>query len=266
MSSDMPSSTAISFIRASFGSWPMDRNVPDVRPWEPIHLSAHRFLATFQCKYTLKLFDDNIEGVEKELRMMLLAGDCSVTPLGRVFNEGKLYGILMHSETSVVPPSCDLTLMPVVSPEFSRSDRLKIINQLCTLVSRLHEKGIIHGDIKPSNLLLCSDGELRFCDFGDAAVEGEGDLPRAVSVRYSSPFRCKTIPVVPLAKAEDLYATGISIWEIYTGRIPFDDVQPDFVEDVISEGARPDITLVDDATVAELIVTYLDTGDRSKNL
>jgi hypothetical protein len=60
-------------------------------------------------------------------------------------------------------------------------DKLRFINQLRILVSRLHEKGIIHGDIKPSNLLLCSDEEMRFCDFGDAAVDNEEDIPRAMS-------------------------------------------------------------------------------------
>jgi mitogen-activated protein kinase kinase len=98
---------------------------------------------------------------------------------------------------------------------------LKIINQLCILVSRLHEKSIIHGDIKPSNLLLCFDGELRFCDFGDAVVDSEGDIPRSMSVRYSSPFTSRTTPVVSWSKAEGLYATGISV---SAGRIPFDDV------------------------------------------
>jgi len=127
-------------------------------------------------------------------------------------------------EIPVVPPSPDPFYTPLVSLKFSRSARLKIINQLCIHVSRLHEKGIIHGDIKPSNDLLCFDGELRFCDLGDAIREGEGDIPRSMSVRYSSPFTSRTTPVVSWSKAEGLYATGISIWDIYAGRIPFDDV------------------------------------------
>jgi serine/threonine protein kinase len=228
-----------------------------------MHLSARRFIAIFRDKYILKLFDDGIDSVEKELRMMLLAGDCSVIPLGRVFKEGKLYGIIMPYETPVVPPSPDPSYTPLVSSEFSRGDRLRIINQLRVLLSRLHAKGIIHCDIKPSNLLLCSDGELRFSDFGEAAMEGEGDIPCAMTIQYSSPFICRTIPLVPLTKAEDLYAAGISMWEIYTGRVPFDDVDEDTIEDVIKSGVRPDITLIDDAMVAKFVVSYLDSGDRS---
>jgi serine/threonine protein kinase len=255
-------SSALSSIGASFGSWPMDRDYGDVRPFQYLYLAGRRFLAKFQDKYVFKFFDDG-RAAEKELRMMILAGDCSVTPLGRIFLDGKLSGIIMPYETPIIPPSPDLPYMHLAPPSFSHSDKLRLINQLRTLVSRLHEKGIIHGDIKPSNLLLCSDEDMRFCDFGDAAVDGEGEIPRAMSVRYSSPFMCKIIPVVSLTKAEDLYATGISMWEIYTGHIPFSDIDDDTVEDIIMSGGRPDITLIDDAMVAELIVSYLDRGDRS---
>jgi serine/threonine protein kinase len=79
-----------------------------------------------------------------------------------VLNEGGTSRDRHADETPVVPPSPDPFYMPLVSSEFSRSAMLKIINQLCILVSRLHEKGIIHGDVKPLNLLLCSEGELRF--------------------------------------------------------------------------------------------------------
>ena len=256
-------SSALSSIRASFGSWPMDRDFGDVRPFQGLYLAGRRFLAKFQDNYVFKFFDDGSEIVEKELRMMILAGDCSVTPLGRIFKDRELYGIIMTYETPIIPPSPDLPYMHLAPPNFSHSDKLRLINQLRILVSRLHEKGIIHGDIKPSNLLLCSDDEMRFCDFGDAAVDGEGDIPRAMSVRYSSPFMCKITPSVSLTKAEDLYATGISMWEIYIGHIPFADVDDDMIEDVIKSGGRPDITLIDDAVAAEFIMSYLDCGDRS---
>jgi serine/threonine protein kinase len=255
--SAIQTSSALSSTRAPFGSWPMDRDYGDVRPFQCLYIAGRRFLAKFQDKYVFKSFDDGREMVEKELRMMILA------PLGRIFLDGKLSGIIMPYETPIIPPSPDLPYMHLAPPNFSHSNKLRLINQLRTLVSRLHEKGIIHGDIKPSNLLLCSDEEMRFCDFGDAAVDGEGDIPRAMSVRYSSPFMCKIIQMVSLTKAEDIYATGISMWEIYTGHVPFSDVDDDTVEDIIKSGGRPDITLIDDATVAELVVSYLDCGDRS---
>jgi len=71
------------------------------------------------------------------------------------------------------------------------------------------------------------------------------------------------IPIVPLAKAKDLYVMGISMWQIYTGHIPFADIDDDMVEDVIESGGRPDITLIDNVMTAALVVSYLDSGNRS---
>ena len=65
----------------------MDRDYGDVRPFERLYLAARRFLAKFEDKYVFKFFDDGSEVVEKELRMMILAGDCSVTPLGRGYSK-----------------------------------------------------------------------------------------------------------------------------------------------------------------------------------
>jgi serine/threonine protein kinase len=241
----------------------MDRNLSDLQPFRCVYLAARRFVAVFQEEYAFKIFDDGIDCLERELKMMLLAGDCSVTPLGRVFNKGQIEGILMPYETSIVPPSSELSHIPRVSSKLSRSDRLGIIEQLCVLVSQLHENGVIHGDIKPSNLLLCSDGKLRLCDFADAAVKGENYIPRAGTLQYTTPSRCRTIPVRPLSINDDLYATGISIWEIYTGCIPFDDIEEDLVEDLIRGGVRPNINLIDDAATAKRILAYLDAGEPS---
>src|ERR1700722_19676809 len=212
-------------IDAPFGSWQMDRNETHLQNCKFLSLAAHGFIAVIQDKYVVKVYDDNVSAVRRELRMMILAGDCSVTPLGRLFNEEKLCGIVMPYETSLVPPSTDPLHVPIPDPTLSKDTRLKMINQLCALVSRLHsEKGILHGDIKPSNLLMCSDGELRLCDFGCAFLESEAEVPRALSTRYTSPYLCRMIPLAPLSRAEDLYATGVSIWEIYTGLIPFGDI------------------------------------------
>jgi serine/threonine protein kinase len=245
----------------------MDRDFSDLRPCQDVYSAALRYIAVFQEKYALKMFYNGVDGpdtivdrLERELSMMLLAGDCSVTPVGRVFNKGEIQGILMPYEISIVPPSPDLSYVPRVSSKFSRTDRLEIIDQLCGLVSRLHEKGVIHGDIKPSNLLLCSDGKLRFCDFAEAAIEGENYTPRALSTQYTSPFRCRSITISPLSINDDLYATGITIWEIYTGCIPFEGIEEDQIEDLIRGGVRPDISLIDDATTAQRIMAHLDSG------
>jgi serine/threonine protein kinase len=185
LDSTRSASTILSFIRSSIGSWQIDRCLTKLNPQIHIYYTNLRALGIFQDKYVVKMRHSNSALVEHELRMMLLAGQCSVPPLGRA----------------------------LVSAGLSPAEKLKIIYQLSTLVSRLHGKGIIHRDIKPSNLLLSSDGELQFCDFEGAMLESEGRIPRVLSMRYLSPSRCAnaSLKPAPLSKLDDLYAVGVNL-------------------------------------------------------
>lgn len=65
----------------------------------------------------------------------------------------------------------------------------------------------------------------------------------------------------PLAKADGLYMTGITVWELYTGHEPFHDFDDDFLEDVIASGFQPNLLAVYDNTIRQLIVSYLEAGN-----
>lgn len=191
-----------------------------------------------------------------------MAEECSVKPNGRIFGEdGKLCGLVMPYETPLVEPSPNYFEASTVSPSISPATRAALIQQLCALVKRLHLKGVIHGDIKPSNLLQCSDGELRFCDFGCAVLASRDAKPLGSTTRYASP-RQNSSSLSPISIADDLYATGVTIWEIYTGLIPFRDIDDEeMLEDVIAAGVRPDTSHIHDAEIANLIYWYLEQGD-----
>jgi hypothetical protein len=64
-----------------------------------------------------------------------------------------------------------------------------------------------------------------------------------------------------LTRADDLYAAGVTIWHIYTGNLPFQDVNEEELEDRIREGLRPDLSGIDDESIKELIVKYLREGE-----
>jgi serine/threonine protein kinase len=61
------------------------------------------------------------------------------------------------------------------------------------LYSLSKEKGIIHDDIKPANMLLCSDGKIRFCDFAEARLlsEDPADWEGMTTRNYVSPHRVR---------------------------------------------------------------------------
>ncbi len=86
----------------------------------------------------------------------------------------------------------------------------------------LHENGIVHKDIKPSNLMIADDGgKILIIDFGISSVKSEGQsvivTQTGMSPEYSAP---ETFNNVYLAES-DFYSLGITLYELFTGHTPF---------------------------------------------
>ena len=147
------------------------------------------------------------------------------------------------------------------------SEREATMQQMIHCVEKLHSTyQIIHGDIKPDNMLRCNDGRLRLCDFAEAKEVNE-DLDEEwtceVTINYLSPnrchFYCEYAPPPPTIE-DDLYGLGVSIWQLFTGRFPFEDWYDDDIVEVLRGGGTVDVGQVQEAHVREIIKKYLRQG------
>ncbi len=99
--------------------------------------------------------------------------------------------------------------------------------QVCEVLAYAHTQGIVHRDIKPQNILLTQDGQVKVTDFGiaralaSAAITETGTV--LGSVQYLSPEQARGLGV---GQSSDLYSLGIVLFEAIAGRLPFDGDSP----------------------------------------
>jgi serine/threonine protein kinase len=173
--------------------------------------------------------------------------------MGRASQSKSSVGFTMKRET----PSNVKAIHP--------NDRSNLMHGMISSVLALHDKGIVDGDIKPANMLLCSDGKIRLCDFAEARLRSEdpADWEGMTTTNYVSPRRCQnnlnwpddsdSAPVVE----DDLYALGLSIWELRSGKMPFDGVYADDIREMVKSGQTVDVTRVWVEAVRGVICDYL---------
>ena len=92
------------------------------------------------------------------------------------------------------------------------------LTQICSALAYAHQRGIIHRDINPSNIIVQLNDQVKVLDFGLACPEGTEDFGNSGTAHYMAPEQIEGDPVTART---DIYALGITAYEMVTGRQPF---------------------------------------------
>jgi serine/threonine-protein kinase len=140
----------------------------------------------------------------------------------RLFGVGKERGMRYYAMEYIEGESMDkiLARRGVIPWE----EVVTLGTQLCSALQHAHDKGVVHRDLKPSNLMILADGTLKLTDFGIAKDLDSTALTSANctvgTAAYMSPEQCRGDR--NLTSKSDVYSLGVVLYELLTGKKPFD--------------------------------------------
>jgi serine/threonine-protein kinase len=98
---------------------------------------------------------------------------------------------------------------------------LQVAKQICRGLAAVHKAGIVHGDLKPQNVMVMASGVAKLMDFGVARPRARQDAAGVVvagTPLYMSPEQAKG---AELDDRSDIYSAGVVMFEMFTGQVPF---------------------------------------------
>jgi serine/threonine protein kinase/tetratricopeptide (TPR) repeat protein len=155
-----------------------------------------------------------------------------------------IYDIFEHSGCPVVAMEYveGRLLSEIIGEERITPDKcIEISTAICAGLSVAHNSGLIHRDIKPDNIMIAADGTVKIMDFGLALFRGResAKITESISGTYSymSPEQVRGEEIDHYS---DIFSTGIVLYEMITGRLPFDgDLVAAVTYSIINEDPEP---------------------------
>ncbi len=165
------------------------------------------------------------EFVERFRREALTAARLTHPSVARILDygqDGDQHYIVME-----LVPGEDLSRVLGRRGRLPADEAARIAAEVCDALSAAHGAGFVHRDIKPSNVIVTPEGFVKVTDFGIARALGGSPLTQTGTImgtaQYIAPEQVRGESATP---ASDLYAVGVLLFQMLTGRVPFDGDSP----------------------------------------
>src|SRR5215213_7261911 len=195
-------------------------------------------------KVLRKQFAGDEEFAERFKREAMSAASLSHPNIVQVYDRGETEEGASYIAMEYVPGG---TLKEWISREgpLEAADAAGIGAQVAEALGAAHDRGMVHRDIKPQNVLLAARGGAKVADFGIARAGSSATISRTGSVMgtagYMSPEQALGKPATPKS---DLYSLGVVLYETLTGELPYTADNPIAVSmKHVNEPLRPPIEL-----------------------
>jgi serine/threonine protein kinase/tetratricopeptide (TPR) repeat protein len=180
-------------------------------------------------KVALKLIKPEIsadeETIERFRHELRTTRDISHKNVCRMYDLGKESG--SYFITMEYIPGEDLKNMIRMSGQLGVGTAISLAKQVCEGLAEAHRLGVVHRDLKPSNIMIDREGTVRIMDFGIArSLKIKGITGAGIMIgtpEYMSPEQVEGKEVDPRS---DIYSLGIILFEMMTGRVPFEGDTP----------------------------------------
>src|SRR5687768_3482247 len=184
---------------------------------------------------------DTLLGREVAVKVMAAGFHGDETAQARFFREAKAAARLQHVNIVTMFEFGEQDQTPFIVMEFLRGfslanrmrqqtamplrEKLDVAIQLCAGLEAAHKQGVVHRDVKPGNVWICLDGTVKLLDFGIAAGASSNATIIDVlgSPGYMSP---EQIAGTPVDARTDIFSAGVVLYEMLTGRRPFEADSP----------------------------------------
>jgi eukaryotic-like serine/threonine-protein kinase len=210
-----------------------------------VYLARDRVLGRdVALKVLRKQYAGDDEFAERFKREAMSAASLSHPNIVQVYDRGQTEDGASYIAMEYVPGG---TLKERISREgpLETADAAGLGAQVAEALGAAHDRGMVHRDIKPQNVLLAARGEAKVADFGIARAGSSATISRTGSVMgtagYMSPEQALGKPATPKS---DLYSLGVVLYEALTGELPYTADNPIAVSmKHVNEPLRPPIEL-----------------------